>query len=476
VAVGLAAALAACSASAPAADDAAASPAPSPAPLEVAWTGLPGLASGPVDADGTAIAYVAAKKKLALVGLDPQTGDELWRQDASPAEIVPGIDVTPTVIDGKVVYFRPSDAGNLYAELVVADPATGEDVVVTDAMLFRSTPTACDDDATAVCVDARTDYDAERQSYRIKAAPDGELRPDEGLAGRPIGEPGMREVRQGSAEYLTVYEGGAELWRASARTVFGSGYSTDYGWRWDYHPATDRFYGEIGHEVPEPDADGTQVLDMADSTVVALDRATGDVAWREQGVSYVCNGSLAVPDPAADGEADVPLPVRCRTQGDLVYGGKEVVRDGIDVTIEGFDRDTGETTWQVHQGDTPQLLGGWTDAGEPPRLGESGVVVPVDGTPTVLDLATGETRPYDDEALWCDVERSTFDYHEPFYIDGEPQLRRYGGRLYSPCDATGEPLEGGDTARTFTAVPAEMSTQIGGTTLVGTPDGIVAYQ
>jgi hypothetical protein len=152
-----------------------------PAAMDEVWrSGLDlEIFSGPVSADdGMVVAYAIEGDELFLLGVDAEVGEERWRQPASPGEVVPGIAVTPNVIGGYPVYFRPGDTHELFARLVVADPATGDDLVVTEPMLFMSPPHACDDDEVAICLLARSDYGEPRSSRLIELDGDGSLETD----------------------------------------------------------------------------------------------------------------------------------------------------------------------------------------------------------------------------------------------------------------------------------------------------------
>jgi hypothetical protein len=484
----------------------AADPTPSPSPeavdetpeapeaeaLEVDWsTDLP-LFSGPRRAGDVVVAYVTDDDRLYLVGVEGSSGDELWRQEASPGEVVTGIGVTPRVIDGYPVYYRPSDVDNLFAQLVVADPNTGEDVVVTEPKLFQSVPAACTDDETAICVRVRDSYEGTGTAQRLEIDGDGSLVRDTALAAAPsgsrsIGSEGLLDVRSGDTEYLAAYDSddGDEMWRLDISEIFGENYSTNFGWGWYYDRPTDRYVGYVdsGHD----DVGETQVLDLSRNRLVAIERSTGDVEWTEDGVRHLCYSTLNVPtdeEQAAraageDSPGLAPLPVRCRTEGTVTFGGGDdgPELDDIDVTLEGFDPATGATTWDVPLGAALPLLGwlGSSATDEPVlRVDTTGAVLTVDGEPTVIDLATGETREFGDETLWCSTDTTEFEYREPYYFSGEPTHTRRGERLTTWCDASGEIVDDPDDAPAV--VPNGIGTQIGDLRIVGTPDGLVAYR
>lgn len=121
-----------------------------PATVSEIWrTPLP-LVGEAVGAGDVAVAYVTTDAALALVGLDAATGEQLWSQPAGPAYVVPGIAVTPEVVEDEdgteyPAYFRPALATSLNASLVVADPRTGEDDANAGRAVYSSPPRRCDD-------------------------------------------------------------------------------------------------------------------------------------------------------------------------------------------------------------------------------------------------------------------------------------------------------------------------------------------
>jgi hypothetical protein len=463
-----------------------------PAAIEEVWrTDLDlEIFSGPDRTDdGMVVAYATDDDELFLLGIDAETGEERWRQAASPGEVVTGIAVTPNVIGGYPVYFRPGDTHELFAQLVVADPATGDDVVVTDPMLFMSPPHACDDEEVAICLSARSGYEDSRTSLMLELDGDGSLEPDPGTQGLPAeGRPlstGLYDVRIDGTEYLVAVDGEQELWRVEVEDAFGPGYTSDAGWAWSYDEQADRYIGLLGYDYGVDEF--PFVLDLAWARTVALDGGSGEVLWAEDGVRDRCGTALSTPDDETleaerDGERirRHPVPVRCRTSGELLYEDEEdfdPTQDAVEVVLEGYEVETGETRWELaldpeEAGPLLYALGFFS---EEPLVRGAGteVVAPNDGQRVVMDLATGDQREVaEGETFWCAAPSQEFDYRVPYYIQDEPHYRRIGGRTYEWCDVDGEVL---DDATPPAGVPNGVGTWVEDLVVVATPDGLRAY-
>lgn len=301
-----------------------------------------------------------------------------------------------------------------------------------------------------------------------------------------MGSRGLLDIREGETEYLAAYDGGNELWRHSITELFGTGYSSDQGWSFEYDERSDLYVGGVGFTPTEEG--GRTIVDLAESKLVAIERATGEVVWSEDGVADQCDGTVDIitdeeltEQAAGENVFFHPIPVRCRVQGTVTYTESddpeaEPERTGIDVTLEGYDPETGETTWSVALGEALNLLG-YGGSGDPlPFVDRTGVAVTVDGEPTAVDIASGQTRAVGaDETLWCaDRDSRYFDYREPYYFDGEPTYGRVGELAYDWCEATGQPAA--ETATPPTAVPNTVGTRSGDLAMVATPEGLVAYR
>lgn len=442
-----------------------------------AWTlDLP-VVGQPIAVGGVAVVYVSDDEDLSLVGVDAATGRQLWSQPASPGAVVTGIQVEPTSVRGPgdarlVPYFRPTGDGDLSAHLVVADPVTGEDRASTGPLYISEPPQPCDD-GTDVCVrtfegrsDSRIRLDLETGETDTEPEPPSDSQ-------RAIGSGGLTDLRVDGVEYLARVDGAEVLWQTPVAEAFGRGWSTNGGWSWVHYREEGLFVGSIG-QYPEggldPDVEVME-MDLAVDMIVALDAATGAVVWSEQGAGVGCSFYLALPVALAGGDDVAPAPIRCRSTGTAsVSMEDDPTFENVDVTLEGFDVATGETTWSVRAGNLPELV---FEGGVSAVVDEGSVAFPIDGVPHAVDLRDGSTRPAPDNlTLGCASELVRFEYPEPYPFEHGDVTERSGGTLVFVCDRDLAPVD-----RPLPAdVVAAVGTAVGdGWYVIATEDGLSGY-
>ena len=133
-----------------------------------------------------------------------------------------------------------------------------------------------------------------------------------------------------------------------AAELFGDGFGSDGGWSFEFDEAAGIFSGNIGalQDAARASYDrGEKVtIDLADSLMMlGISADTGELLWRQKGADSFC-----VPNLDVDDEVAAP-PVRCAVSGSVTYQKDQdqpSYRD-VEVTLEGFDRRTGNRTWSV---------------------------------------------------------------------------------------------------------------------------------
>jgi hypothetical protein len=217
--------------------------------------------------------------------------------------------------------------------------------------------------------------------------------------------------------------------------------------------------------------DGTRHEDLATSgATAALALADGSVRWRDAGSRLRCGGPL---DAATDLDRrqTTVVPVRCRYRGtrSAPPGDAPVSFHGLAVTVEGFDPETGRTTWSVPVGAAQSLAG---EADGLAVASQTSFLIRDGDRPLVLDLVTGATRaPAAGEPFWCRTEVE-FQYREAYDPNSDEPYERNGGALATPCDAAGRPVDEQPTAGATRTVGAS----IGSHTAVATTDGVVGFR
>jgi hypothetical protein len=438
--------------------------APRPAAVE-AWraAGIKPIGQ-PVLAGGTLVVYGTQDQDLYLYGVSPADGAILWKRAATPSRTLQGTALTPEVLDGHVVYFRPDAKGVLMARLVVALPDTGNDLLVSDPMFFASHPSHCADGAD-ICVRA---YGPGRPlaSQRFSVQAHGPVAdampppPDSRFLGEDLLDVGTR-----APEMLAGFHDGATRWRAPLSRYFPAGYTSDHGWYFELFKTEQLHVGGVASSRARTEGSVTTV-DLSMVQTVGIEATTGVLAWKAEGASMGCDAKIQLDRKVAEDRWE-PWPVRCRYRGTLRYDSASgaVTYEGLDVTLEGFEVPTGKTLWSVPLGAAEAFM---KEDHEPPAAGDSEVLVQSASGPLIVDLSTGAARPpVPDRAFWCE-STAQFDYHEP-RNPGEVTSQWRGGTMLDPCGPDGSPTD---------TVPAHASrsvARVGQRTVVATSQGLVAY-
>jgi hypothetical protein len=439
---------------------------PLPPPVPEAWRNTAITPIGqPVAAGDTLVVYGTENRDLYLYGLSAADGTVRWRHSASPSRTLSGTYLDPSVIDQRVVYFRPDPSGTLMARLVVAAPDSGNDLLVSEPALFVSHPGHCAD-GKDVCVSV-TDAGGNHVSRRFsvdagRSVPDPAPAPPQS---RFVGEE-LLDLGQRQPEMLAGFHQGTTRWRAPLSRYFSAGYSTDNGWDFQLYKTDQLHVGSVLH-LPDQDDSAAVVIDLAKAQTVGIEATTGVAAWRADGASFSCNSKIELERKVAEGRWE-QWPVRCRVRGILRYDRATgtITYDGLDVVLEGFEVPTGRTLWSVALGAAEAFM---VEGRRPPVASDSEVLVQAASGPLIVDLGTGRTRsPAAGDAFWCETEAG-FDYREP-RITGESTGRWRGGTLLSACTADGSPTG---------TVPGYAGRSIGATvgerTALSTAKGVVAY-
>jgi outer membrane protein assembly factor BamB len=441
---------------------------PSDPPMSEAWR-LRSISpiGQAVAVGGMVVVYGTENKDLYLYGVAVADGSVRWRQAASPGAVVSGIEVVPNVIDERVAYFRPDAAANLAARLVVASPDTGADLLVSGPFRYVSRPRQCDD-GKDICLSS-ADNGAPPVSKRFSVEAGGPV-PDTDAApagSRSVGD-GLLDLGQRQPEILAGFRDGKVQWRSPLTSYFSPGHSTDKGWYFERYAPGALDVGSVGRAADQEDG-ATVVFDLSKEQTVAIDAATGSLAWREDGTRFACDGKIALSRTVADGRSE-PWPVRCRYRGLAHYKRptEGVFYEGLDVTVEGFDVTTGKTTWSVLLGAAEAFL---RDDARAIAVSDTEVLVQAATGGVVVDVATGVTRPPHAGEVFLCGKGVIFQYREARLLpDGKTANTWRGGTLLSPCVSDGSPA---------TAAPRQVARSIGATvgdrTVVADAGGLVAY-
>lgn len=377
----------------------------------------------------TMVGLVVENRRLYVVAIDPATGNVRWRQQTTPSWITPGVEMEIIQIgDDKIAYFRPDARYPDYAQLVVADAATGRDLSISTHAGFTALPYACTD-GHDVCAISRPMGSGRKHQYRLEIAADSYGLESEALPPntRVLEPPSLLDLGDRPGNTLGWLRDGTIRWRIPVSAAFPPGFSSDNGWTWrefaDARVIVGSVYGPPLARTPKI------VADLASGSATAgISVATGEVLWSDSGSSLQCNLGKG------------SFPVRCRWRGIVTTppGGPSSF-ENLDVTIEGFEPATGRTTWSVPMGPAHALA---DFRMQRVVAGMSKAVLTGPNGPIVLDYATGSvTAPSAGASFWC-MSRIDYEMIPGFTAwDGKLRYDRPGGELAASCDEQGRPSE-----------------------------------
>ncbi len=394
---------------------------------------------------GRFVAYYERNDHLSVAGVDASTGQVVWEYAASVSLLTPGVAIA-LAHDDRQAYFGVPVGPNLSSRsvLVVAvDAASGTKVWTTDkSFVLVDSLDTCDGDATMLCASATTsggrhEVRVDKATGHVTASP-----PDEPAArtGRALGA-GLYDLGGRDPEVIAAIDpSGRTLWTRTAPELFdGRLVTSDYGWNWGRYG--DVLVGSLGWLDLDPGSD-----DLSEQSMAAVDAATGDVLWVDDGAELGCGiaGYPALPRQE---------PIRCRRTG-MTTNDPDDPDDiplvtGLNVAMERFDPTTGATLWQTGLGPAISLV---LDTAPLVRLSPTEFAIGRDdGSSVVVDIVTGETRqPTPDDVGWC---VSANIYRQ----DPRDPDRRLGQDYLAQCRYDGSPVY------VLTSSPIEAGARSGST-------------
>jgi hypothetical protein len=363
------------------------------------------------------VVYVDRSHELHLAGIDPLSLKVVWQYPYSAMGADPAVSLEPVVIGNDVLDVRntgkPKDGLVLVSGI---NANTGEEVWNDRAAFSPSdAPTPCAQDKY-FCIPG---YDSNTTTSLLLVQPNGEGDPK--LLQGPSSAVG-EDLYQTDAKTPTLEQvtpSGAKAWQQTEASLFGLGFSSDYGW--DFTATSTLDVGSL-----EPIVKGNG-YDVTTEKTVGINQTSGDVEWSLPD-EYTCGGSLWF----------LTTQVACSYGGITKKAGlknKTPSYKGLSVSLVGFNPDTGAVTWTVPVLDVNALM----DGNGLPFLDDTHVVITVSGNHKVLlDTSNGTTAPIPrGEIFWCE--------QNPDYKVQMPKEFSY------LADRTSTPLDVGCTANGRTA-------------------------
>lgn len=389
-----------------------------------------------------------------LVGLDPTTGAVKWQRPLTSSGIVPGIALSFHVTKaGQVAYLTPASDGASSARLVVVDPRGGSsETARSSTRVFLSYPDDCEE-ATGICVDVQ-DGDNGRplrlapgaRDLAATAAPTASTRSS-------IGPGGLVRYQAGDGTVRIARQVGAKLlWDRSETEIFGSGYSTNGGWKFERDQKRGIFYGTVGADVVN-----LNTFPASRSVVsFALKEQSGDVVWRQAGADSFCDRDVT-------GKPDDPWLACIWTAGEVRIKDSTMTPTKMTYDIARLDPATGRTLWRHPVGRMPDK------PFENPGFdltGDSAVIATVPGKSLRLDVQSGAMRA----ATNADVGWRS----KPVEIKTDnPWGEKSSTARYGDVD---QPVAGGkQTDRVELPFPATVGGRTNNLVIVALENGVRAY-
>ncbi|MBL7547553.1 PQQ-binding-like beta-propeller repeat protein [Frankia sp. AgB1.9] len=373
-----------------------------PETVRQAWSNDLVALGKPVAARGSVLVFSSTDEKVVdrIAALDPATGRARWTAPASISRIEGDLGrFTPLVVDdgATVVWLAPGGADDTVS-VVAADAATGEQRwSYGEDLSVAAAPRVCGN-GSAICLVAAADNDAGPPSKVVLDARSGRVRVEEPLGiGDDTREVGVDLILSGDDETLAaVADGGNLLWQEPATNVFGA---TADGVLFIGMDSVRRGDVYVGSPLNGLLADTLSPVAETDlNALVGISATTGERLWTRPGATLGC------PRIAFD----PTHPVRCVFRG-TVTAGLNAAFANFGVTLEGFDLETGRTTWSWDAGDSWVFTNA---AGAGPaargqggdfvlRVSDTRYVLRVRGETTVLDLERGPVSAKTPATGWC---------------------------------------------------------------------------
>lgn len=393
--------------------------------------------------------------RLKIVGVDNESGKQLWSHPLSPNHVVPGIALIPRTTktaagEKRVIFYlapnKPSksDEADLTTPLVAVDPRTGKIERKSPKIYAAEAPESCEDD-TDVCMRGALEGERDFSNLRVYLESGKVSRVKEGSPddARLIGADGLFSTDDRPGEKLGVYRGGKTLWSTSIDTLFGPGRTSDGGWAFTHEDGPDRYTGFLGQRngKAKGTADAPYVYDLGKQTLTSFSGADGSILWQKKGADQCFQPT----DFDDEEEVDViKHPVRCQTSGTFtVIDDKRTVQN-VAMTIEGYDPVSGKTSW-THK--MPSSAAASYQMSEPRVLMRGGrtIVATLAGGPALIDVATGKSVKVKDQTFMCQTDAVEHEYATPWIYEGRSEHTRRGTGLAFPCSADGKVVGGGMT-------------------------------
>ncbi|WP_172832262.1 PQQ-binding-like beta-propeller repeat protein [Nakamurella panacisegetis] len=286
---------------------------------------------------------------------------------------------------------------------------------------------------------------------------------------RPIGDNGLISIQNPSTpEQIARQVGNGLLWKEPLSDLFGPGYGTDYGWRFQTFPPAHLAVGSVGQA--SADAASRTVVHLGQGAeMVGFNLTTGARLWRQAGgIDNAC-----IPDQAITEDSALST-VRCRWSAtSTVTLNRTKMTDiltAASVSLEGFDPRTGKTTWSVALSDpSGSSYESWASTIK--VAGDQTLVVNSPKGQITVNPVTGQTAaaPTTLQVI-CTAQITTAIARADTEINGTIRNYYVTGDSMHTCTTAGRPIA------PTTAWPSWAGAVVGHVHLIVTPAGLQGYR
>ena len=406
--------------------------------------------------DGVALLYAIDKRGQLLLEAISATGKTMWSQAATRSLTCHCLPAKPPMVyNGHVIYFKQAKTGDVIsAQMVAADPLTGNDIATSTAAPFGEWPFECA--GGKVCTTQRW-ADGNTQSLVTFDPASGALSPigPSQPAGSAVvwgGNEGVFTVssRGKPDEYFEFIVGGQSKWRKPLTTYFPAGFSTRLHWNFAYDATSKTVFGATFPDLEIDGGSGANLdgAELAKGVTVGISAADGHMVWKVDG------------EPCEFGQ---------NTEDVCTYSGwndaGHLPLKGADTRMARIDPASGKPIWTL---DLPKSwVGNVRGSGDIYFTSADGATI---NTATkVIDPLTGAVRPIKDGEHFVCATDIYIDF-DPNHLPSQTGYGR-GGRTTFFCNRMAFPM-------VDDAAPKELlkaGTAFGSLTLFVRGTEVVAY-
>ena len=395
-----------------------------PVSATVAWKSEEVLVSDVKVLGEVAIAYRRQGPQMEVIARNLNNGKQLWKDEALGAADSRGIDPTIEIAKYKgrnYVAYTGTKTG-AYGRLKIADVATGKPVRIENNFDFWGfRPFVC---GKTFCAEGAKVRDGQLLGHhhfkfdwtrkRWNEVPKGELEFGLQQGGRRLTD-GVISYWNGDLEMLSYSKGSKTLWKRPYEKIFGKGYESSAGWAWvtvgDDKEILLGYGKHAQDDFFETDKKKAEYQLVGLSKIVAIDANSGEVLWRQPGISRLCG----VVSPQGSAAKDDTIVVCYYNSGKQILtdegeGRYSAHSKGATWSAAAIDTKTGTKKWSHKLTDIYKYFDRLEGAGIPVTE-EPMSILPLEGGDQAVNSEDGTVVPLEEVVggtVLCTVDRDSY--------------------------------------------------------------------